>query len=229
MKLLPVNVPLLLPEYGRNVQTMVDFLLTIEDREQRNAQAKLVVATMANVYPHVRRDTSEFRNMLYDHLFMISNFELDIDCEFEKPDAAQFSPVPASMPYSQQYVIQKQYGALIPRFAREIALIEDDAIRLQLAISLARFMRQKSHDYNSEYPSNEVVINDLFDMTNGRVKLDASVFDGAQLAPTFRDRNGGANGGNRNQNNNRGGQNQNNQNNRDNRGNRGGNLNKRKR
>lgn len=213
MKLLPVNVPLLLPEYGRNVQTMVKFLLTIEDRDERNRQAQIVVATMANVYPHVRRDTPEFRNMLYDHLFMISNFELDIDCPFDKPDAAQFSPMPERVSYSQQYVIQKQYGALVPRFAREISLVEDDTTRTQLGISLARFMRQKSYDYNHEYPSNEVVINDLFDMTNGRIKLEVTAFDGAQLNTAFRER---SDRNDRNKNQNRGGQNNQNRNNRNN-------------
>lgn len=188
MKLLPVNVPLLLPEYGRNVQTMVNFLLTIEDRDQRNSQAKMVVATMANVYPHARRDTPEFRNMLYDHLYMISNFELDIDCPFDKPDVAQFSPTPEPLEYSQQYVIQKQYGALSARFAREISLIQDEAIRTELGISLARFMRQKSYDFNHEYPSSEVVIADLYDMTNGKVKLEPTIFDGAQLNTPFRER-----------------------------------------
>ncbi len=193
MKATTLNVPLLLPEYGRNVQKMVQYLLTIEDKDARNHQAKIVIATMANVYPHTKRDTPEFRNMLYDHLFMISGFALDIDCEFERPSPEQFSPTPERLPYSQQGIVRKQYGAMVPRIAREIALIEDAQQQRTLAINLARFMRQKSYDYNQEFPSDELIIADLFDMSNGHVQLDVSIFEGSQLN-THRVKNNGGKG-----------------------------------
>ncbi|MFI3287455.1 MAG: DUF4290 domain-containing protein [Rikenellaceae bacterium] len=181
MKSTTLNVPLLLPEYGRIVQRMVKYLLTIEDREKRNEQARIVIATMANVYPHAKRDTQEFKNMLYDHLFMISGFALDIDCEFEHPLPEQFSPTPQRVPYSQQGIVRKQYGALLPQIAREIAKIEDKDTQREMAENLVKFMRQKSYDYNQEYPSNELVIADLYDMSNGEIKLEASVFEGVHL------------------------------------------------
>lgn len=173
-------VRLLLPEYGRNVQKMVQCLFTIEDRAERSRQAALVVSTMGNVYPH-KRDTQEFHNMLWDHLFMIAGNDLDIDSPFPKPAPDQFSPRPERVPYQQKYIVQKQYGALVPRLAHEMALIQHEATRLRAMTFLARYMRQKSYDYNNEFPSNDVVINDLFNMTNGAVKLDASIFNGAQI------------------------------------------------
>ncbi len=181
MKSTNLNVPLLLPEYGRNVQKMVRHLLTIEDSEERNRQASIVISTMANVYPHSKRDTAEFQNMLYDHLFMISGFELDIECEFERPTAEQFSPIPQRVPYCQKGIVRKQYGSLVPRLAREIARVEDKEQQNEMAKNLVRFMRQKSYDYNAEYPSDELIIADLFDMSNGAVQLDASVFTGMHL------------------------------------------------
>lgn len=181
MKPTTLNVPLLLPEYGRIVQRMVKYLLTIEDRDKRNEQARVVVATMANVYPHAKRDTAEFRNMLYDHLFMISGFALDIDCEFEHPLPEQFSPVPQRVPYSQRGIVRKQYGALLPQIAREISKVEDKEAQQEMAKNLVRFMRQKSYDYNHEYPSDELIISDLYDMSNGEIKLEASVFEGVHL------------------------------------------------
>lgn len=187
MKFQSVNVPLLLPEYGRNVQEMVKFLLTLDDRDHRNRQAQIVVQTMSNVYPHAKRDTVEFRNMLFDHLFMISGFQLDIDYPFDKPDPEQFSPTPSPMPYSQKYVAQKQYGTLVRRFAREISLVQDEQTRCQMGASLAKFMRQKSYDYNDEFPSNEMIVSDLYDMSDGRIELDVSIFDGLQIN-TFRAR-----------------------------------------
>lgn len=174
------SVRLLLPEYGRNVQKMVQCLFTIEDRAERSHQAALVVSTMGNVYPH-KRDTQEFHNMLWDHLFMIAGNDLDIDSPFPKPAPDQFSPRPERVPYQQKYVVQKQYGSLVPRLAHEMTLIKDEAVRLRAMTFLARYMRQKSYDYNNEFPSNDVVINDLFDMTHGAVRLDSSIFNGAQI------------------------------------------------
>lgn len=174
------KMPLLLPEYGRNVQKMVQWLFTIEDRDLRNGQAQAVVATMANVYPY-RRDTEEFRHMLWDHLFMIAGEGLDIDSPFEKPAPEQFSPRPERLPYMQKYIVQKQYGAIVPRLAKELVSIEDLQKREKAAVFLARYMRQKSYDYNNEFPSNEVIVADLFDITDGAIKLDQSVFNGAQI------------------------------------------------
>lgn len=176
----PQNMRLLLPEYGRNVQKMVQWLFTIEDRDKRNAQAQAVVATMGNVYPY-KRDTEDFRHMLWDHLYMIAGDALDIDSPFPKPLPDQFSPRPARLPYAQKYIVQKQYGALVPKMAKELLKIEDQEQRDKAAAFLARYMRQKSYDYNNEFPSNDVVIADLFDMTNGAIKLEPSVFNGAQI------------------------------------------------
>lgn len=180
MSEIPQKMRLLLPEYGRNVQKMVQWLFTIEDRAERSGQAALVVMTMGNVYPH-KRDTEEFRNMLWDHLFMIAGDGLDIDSPFEKPVPEQFSPKPERVPYQQKYIVQKQYGALVPRLVAEIAKVEDEAVRNKAAVFLARYMRQKSYDYNNEFPSNDMVINDLSDMSSGTIKLDASIFNGAQI------------------------------------------------
>ncbi|MEG1588541.1 MAG: DUF4290 domain-containing protein [Mucinivorans sp.] len=171
---------LLLPEYGRNVQKMVQWLFTIPDRDERSRQAALVVMTMGNVYPH-KRDTEEFRHMLWDHLFMIAGDNLDIDSPFAKPAPDQFSPSPDRVPYQQKYIIQRQYGALVPRLARELTTIEDENTRNKAAAFLARYMRQKSYDYNNEFPSNDLIINDLSTMTKGAIVLDPSVFNGAQI------------------------------------------------
>ncbi|MEG0815216.1 MAG: DUF4290 domain-containing protein [Mucinivorans sp.] len=171
---------LLLPEYGRNVQKMVQWLFTIPDRDERSRQAALVVMTMGNVYPH-KRDTEEFRHMLWDHLFMIAGDNLDIDSPFAKPAPDQFSPSPDRVPYQQKYIIQRQYGALVPRLARELTTIEDENARNKAAAFLARYMRQKSYDYNNEFPSNDLIINDLSTMTKGAIVLDPSVFNGAQI------------------------------------------------
>lgn len=183
----PIKTRLLLPEYGRNVQRMVRFLKTIEDREQRNEQARIVVAIMGNLYPY-KRDTEEFRNMLWDHLFMIADFDIDIDCPFEKPTPSQFSPSPSRIPYAQHYISQKHYGSLVKRTLKAVSACDStlasDEQKLAVAKNIAQFMRQKSFDYNKEYPSIDVVIADMRDISDGEFALTEDVFEKQNLQTT---------------------------------------------
>ncbi len=177
------STPILLPEYGRNVQKMVRYLLTIEDRDLRNQQAQVVVGLMANLYPH-KRDSQEFRNMLWDHLFMIAGFDLDVDSPFEKPSPEQFSPVAQPLSYPKTGLSHKQYGRYAARMAQTIGQIdspEDAADRQELSVNLARFMRQKSYDYNRDYPDNRIITSDLRRFSQGNIDLDPSVLEGMHL------------------------------------------------
>ena len=75
---------LYLPEYGRHIHKMVEHLMTIEDREQRNRQAQAVIAVMGNLQP-LLRDTADFTHKLWDHLFIMSDFQLDVDSPYPRP------------------------------------------------------------------------------------------------------------------------------------------------
>ncbi|MEG2479931.1 MAG: DUF4290 domain-containing protein, partial [Mucinivorans sp.] len=179
------NTRLLLPEYGRNVQRMVRYLKTIDDREQRNRQAEVVVGIMGNLYPY-KRDTEEFAHMLWDHLFMIADFELDIDCPFEKPTASQFTPVPSRVPYTQGYISQKHYGSSVAQMLRSVASAaqsgdEQPQDIVSVASSIAKYMKQRSFDYNKEYPSNEVVIADLNRLSGGSLSVEPDTLDNTQI------------------------------------------------
>lgn len=178
----PPSTRLLLPEYGRNVQKMVHFLRTIEERELRNRQAEVVVGLMANLYPH-KRDSEEFRNMLWDHLFMIADFDLDIDAPFPRPTPDQFSPVPERMPYPKGSLSQKQYGRYAATVIKTIANASEDSAedKEQVAVNTARFMRQKSYEYNNEYPDNRTVIADVNRLAAGNITLEENALDGSQL------------------------------------------------
>ncbi|HQK38466.1 MAG TPA: DUF4290 domain-containing protein, partial [Bacteroidales bacterium] len=89
---------LVLPEYGRNVQIMVDHLLTIEDRELRNKAAQTVIAVMGNLNPHLR-DQSDFRHKLWDHLMIMADYKLDIDSPYEMPKKEVLEEKPNRIPY----------------------------------------------------------------------------------------------------------------------------------
>ena len=172
---------LLLPEYGRNVQKMVCYLSTIEDKELRNRQAAVVVGIMANLSPH-RRDTEEFRHMLWDHLFMIADFQIDIDPPFPRPTPDLFDIAPDKVPYTQGYISQKQYGNNVRRMA--LAIASEDVTpedKETVSLNLAKYMRQKSYEYNNEFPSNETIIADLRDISDGGIGLDSDMLNNSHV------------------------------------------------
>lgn len=171
---------LLLSEYGRNVQTMVAYLKTIEDRELRNRQAEVVVAVMGNVNP-AQKDSEGFQHMLWDHLFMIADFDLDVDAPYPKPTPDMFAPHPHPVAYSQSYIAQKQYGANVRRMVEALAREPQSEEREVAAANVAKYMKQKSFEYNREFPSNEVVIADIRQMSHGAIVLDGDTLDHTKI------------------------------------------------
>ena len=115
---------LLLPEYGRNIQKMVDYLLTIEDREERTRAAKTVIDVMGNLYPHLR-DVPDFRHKLWDHLAIMSEFKLDIDTPYPLPSLSKLQEKPERLPYSSNHIKYKHYGKLVEKLIDKIKELED--------------------------------------------------------------------------------------------------------
>ena len=162
---------LYLPEYGRHIHEMVDQLLLIEDREERNAQARAVIAVMGNLNP-LLRDTADFTHKLWDHLFIMSDFQLDVDSPYERPTREGLMMKPRKLHYSQERIAFKHYGKYVAHTLRALR-DEQNQEALDVAIgSIARYMRSKSFEYNQEHPNNEVIIKDIKIMSEGGIKLD---------------------------------------------------------
>ena len=162
---------LYLPEYGRHIHEMVDRLLTIENREERNRQARAVIAVMGNLNP-LLRDTADFTHKLWDHLFIMSDFKLDVDSPYPRPARQDLMVSPHKMEYSQGRIAYKHYGKYVAMMLRSLRF-EKDRDALDAAIdSLARYMRSKSFEYNQEHPNNEVIIKDIKTMSEGGIELD---------------------------------------------------------
>ena len=162
---------LYLPEYGRHIHKMVEHLMTIEDREQRNRQAQAVIAVMGNLQP-LLRDTADFTHKLWDHLFIMSDFQLDVDSPYPRPSREDLMITPRRMSYSQGPIRYKHYGKYVARMLR--ALGEDsnrEAVNVAVE-ELARYMRTKSFEYNQEHPNNEMIIKDIKQMSEGTIELD---------------------------------------------------------
>ena len=162
---------LFLPEYGRHIHEMVDSLLQIEDRAERTRQAKAVIAVMGNLNPTLR-DTEDFKHKLWDHLFIMSDFQLDVDSPYAQPSRQDLTIVPQKLPYPQTKVIFKHYGKYAQRFVKAIATETGSKRAEEEMMNVARFMRSKSYEFNNEHPNNDSIIRDIHIMAGGKADID---------------------------------------------------------
>ncbi len=162
---------LFLPEYGRHIHEMIDSLLAIEDRRERNRQARAVIAVMGNLNP-LLRDTADFTHKLWDHLFIMSDFRLDVDSPYPRPSREELTVTPRPMRYAQERIEYKHYGKYVERMIRALAGERDSRTVARTLDNLARYMRAKSYEYNQEHPNNEVIVKDIKRMSGGAVEID---------------------------------------------------------
>ena len=162
---------LLLPEYGRHIQEMIDSLSAIEDRRERNRQARAVIAVMGNLNP-LLRDTADFTHKLWDHLFIMSDFQLDVDSPYPRPTRQELTASPRPLAYSQGRIAHKHYGKYVERMLRALATEHDPQRVAQTVDNIARYMRSKSYEYNQEHPNNEVIVKDIKRMSGGALEID---------------------------------------------------------
>lgn len=162
---------LYLPEYGRHIHEMVDQLLLIENREERNAQARAVIAVMGNLNP-LLRDTADFTHKLWDHLFIMSDFQLDVDSPYARPSRQELMMQPRKLQYSQERIAFKHYGKYVVHAVKALRNETRQEALNEAVGNIARFMRSMSFEYNQDHPSNEIIIKDLKIMSEGSIKLD---------------------------------------------------------
>src|SRR5690554_4883350 len=115
---------LIIPEYGRNIQNMVDHIKTIEDREERNKASLAIIKIMGQLFPYLR-DMEDFKHKLWDHLHIMSNFELDVDSPYPPPSPDKLKQRPKPMPYPQGDIRYGHYGKTIERMIEVVAAESD--------------------------------------------------------------------------------------------------------
>ena len=161
----------MLPEYGRHVHQMVEYLMSIHDRELRNQQAQAVIEVMGNLNPTLR-DTADFKHKLWDHLFIMSDFKLDVDAPYPIPSPKILDVKPDRMEYPHGKITRKHYGKNIEHSLEALKTIDDEEAKTQIAGNIAKYMRAKSFEYNQEHPNNEVIMKDIRSMSDNMVTID---------------------------------------------------------
>ncbi len=170
---------LLLPEYGRHIQEMIDSLMQIEDRDERNRQARAVIAVMGNLNP-LLRDTADFTHKLWDHLFIMSDFQLDVDSPYARPSRDELGIRPRQMHYTQGRIAYKHYGKYTERIIRALSGEKSSEATARAIDNIARYMRVKSFEYNQEHPNNDALARDIKQMSEGVIELDEATLNNLQ-------------------------------------------------
>ena len=160
-----------LPEYGRHIHQMVDNLMEIEDRNERNRKARYVIGVMGNLNP-LLRDTPEFTHKLWDHLFIMSDFRLEVDSPYPIPTSLTLTPIPRQLPYPDKRVDMKHYGKYVRKIVNSLRDVREREAVQDVVSDVARYMRTKSYEYNQEHPNNEAIIRDIKRMSDYRIDVD---------------------------------------------------------
>jgi hypothetical protein len=163
-----------LPEYGRNVQKMVDHIKTIEDRDERNRAAKTIIQIMGNLNPQIR-DIGDFRHKLWDHLALIANFDLDIDSPFPPPEASKFVEKPKQIPYQQGGIRYLHYGRIIQLMIDAASEMDEGEEKEYLTTLIVNQMKKSYITWNRSQVSDEVIIGDMKLLSGGRLKITEGV------------------------------------------------------
>ena len=158
---------LILPEYGRTVQNMVEHCKTIEDREERQRCANTIVSIMSHIR-NLNSVDAEMKKKLWNHLATISNYELDIDYPYEIEKMSDRDSQRTSIPYPQHPIGKRHYGSIIESLAKKLTEIEDEEERLALTKMVANQMKRNLGKWNKDAMTEEKVLDDLAAMTDGR-------------------------------------------------------------
>ncbi len=162
---------LVLPEYGRNIQKMVLALKEVEDRDERNQMAKAVIQVMGNMNPHLR-DVSDFTHKLWDHLAIISEFELDIDSPYPTPEKEDFHLESVHIGYKNADDIRfKHYGKVLESMIKRTITYEEGEEKDALIEVICTQMKKSYVMWNRENITDEQIFSDLLFLTKNQIKI----------------------------------------------------------
>ncbi|MDD6438036.1 MAG: DUF4290 domain-containing protein [Prevotella sp.] len=166
---------LILPEYGREIQNMVDYAVGLKTKAERQRCAETIVAIMGRMTPQNREATDQ-KQKLWDHLAIMSDFKLDIDYPFDVSEAKKISTKPEPMSYPMKKIPVKHYGSLIFELFERLKNMPDGPERNELIRQTANQMKRNLMQWSHGSCDDEKVASDLAKFTDGKVQLDLDHF-----------------------------------------------------
>lgn len=164
---------LVMPEYGRHIQKMVDHTKGLEDKEERNEAAKAVIKLMGQLNPHLR-DVEEFKQKLWDHLYVMADFDLDVESPYPMPKKEGYMR-PEQLAYPTGMPRFKHYGLVIHGYIEAAVKMADGEEKEALTLSIANMMKKAYLNWNRDSVDDKLIKDQLFEMSDGNLKLAEEV------------------------------------------------------
>ena len=168
---------LVISEYGRHIQKLVEHAMTLKDKEERQKMANGIIDIMGELNPQLR-DVADFKHKLWDHLFIISNFELDVDSPYEKPIIEKLFEKPEPLAYPNSKIKYNHYGKVIELMIDEAVKMEAQELKSKLVIAIANQMKKSYVNWNLDTVEDEIILNQLTKLSKGKL----SVPEGTELS-----------------------------------------------
>lgn len=170
MKYTTLQEKLKMPEYGRNIQQMVEYAVQIPDRNERTRCVMSVINTMGNMFPYLR-DVNDFKHKLWDHVMIMSDFKLDIDFPCEIIQAENLYTRPNKVPYKSSQIHYQHYGRTLEDMIEKAAELQPGAEREELIMLIANQMKKCFLTWNKEIVDDSKIFDDLRELSYGRIDI----------------------------------------------------------
>ncbi|WP_341838488.1 DUF4290 domain-containing protein [Chitinophaga pollutisoli] len=181
---------LIMKEYGRNVQRMIEYIMTLKDREHRQQQVAAVIELMGILQPHLR-NVEDFRHKLWDHLFLVSDFKLDVDSPYPIPTKETLRAKPDRLPYPKKHPRHRHFGKNLERVIDKALETENPEMREGFVQVIGNYMKLAYGNWHKENVHDEAIRSELSGITQGKLQYyptsgNANPAPVISLEPQFR-------------------------------------------
>jgi Domain of unknown function (DUF4290) len=161
---------MIISEYGRNIQKMVEFIVELEDREKRSRMARVLINIMAQMHPEMR-DAGDLKRKLWDHLHIMADFKLDVDSPYPAPSPQALAAKPQRIPYTQEDILYKPYGKNIARIIEKAVEYEEGPEKEAFTKTIANHLKKAYLNWNRDSVNDELITKHLAVLSHGKLKL----------------------------------------------------------
>lgn len=165
---------LVLPEYGRNIQKMVEKAKSLPTREERTNAVVTIVKIMADMNPQMK-DQNEFIHKLWDYVYMMADYDLDVDSPYPPPEREVIEKKPERLPYFNNKIAYRYFGVNVERMIKRGVQLEEGKKKQLFVNAIASYMKMAYRIWNDEKVSDEIILGHLEELSNGKLKLDKLV------------------------------------------------------
>ncbi len=164
---------MIIPEYGRHVQKLIDHCMTLPSKEERNIMARAIVDVMGNLQPHLR-DVPDFKHKLWDQLFIMSDFNLDAESPYPTPSKEELQEKPEPLAYPKSASKYRYYGTNMQTMIDVALSWEEGDLKEALIFTIANHMKKCYLNWNKDTVDDGIIFNHLFDLSGGKIDLRES-------------------------------------------------------